>query len=297
MERSANLSTAAHRRTLGDVVVWCLCLVVVIGLPTSGWAQLNQTQHNDGWILAAAHAPGLEGSIWRTDLWVRAQTYQTGSVTLYFCTSNQDNTDAEGYEIEFPEDTNILYVEDVVEEVLGVGGGSWVGAIHYVSDYDVQVYARVYSISADGTQSYGQVIEGIPTSDMSMPSGDPDFPATREHQWMFALKHTADSRFRVNIGMVNPTATGSDFVARIFDSTGNNPPGGAASETVYVPPFSMVQLGDPFAEVNGGEWNAYVVRVGAGTEGSGNLAYASVVDNATNDAYFVRGVKLYTPTD
>jgi len=32
------------------------------------FAQLNQTLHTDGWILAAAHAPGLQGAIWRTDL-------------------------------------------------------------------------------------------------------------------------------------------------------------------------------------------------------------------------------------
>ncbi len=296
MDQLAVAATKINRRLMWHTAV-CLCLVMVAGLPSTARAQLNRTQHKDGWILAAAHAPGLQGSIWRTDLWIRAQTYGTGFVTLTFCTSNQDNTEATEYEVEFPEGTNILYVEDVVEEYVGVGNGSWVGAIHYTSDLDMQVYARVYSISADGTESYGQVIEGIPTSDMSMPSGDPDFPATREHQWMFALKHTADSRFRVNIGMVNPTATGADFHVRLFDSTGNNPPGGTAQEDVYVPPYSMVQLSDPFADINGGEWNAWVVRVGANQEGSGNLAYASVVDNATNDAYFVRGVKLYTPTE
>jgi len=31
--------------------------------------------------------------------------------------------------------------------------------------------------------------------------------------------------------------------------------------------------------------------------GSGAFGYASVVDNATNDAYFVRGVKLMEPEE
>jgi hypothetical protein len=32
------------------------------------------------------------------------------------------------------------------------------------------------------------------------------------------------------------------------------------------------------------------------TDGAGGFAYASVVDNATNDAFFVRGVKKMAPT-
>jgi len=42
--------------------------VVALVVPSVS-AQLNQALHQDGWILAAAHAPGLHGSIWRTDLW------------------------------------------------------------------------------------------------------------------------------------------------------------------------------------------------------------------------------------
>jgi hypothetical protein len=200
--------------------------VASIGLPTIASAQLNQTLHQDGWILAAAHAPGLHGSIWRTDLWVHARTYGTGSATLTFCDAGQDGTNAQQYELEFAEGENIVYVEDVVDYFLHLGGGSWTGAIHYVSEFPVQVYARVYSISADGSRSYGQVIEGVPTADMSMAFNEPSYPGTEEDQWMFAMKHTADGRYRVNIGMVNPTAVATRFWVSIFDGTWNEPPGG-----------------------------------------------------------------------
>ncbi len=295
MESLVRISAAACRRSMSFSVA--ISLIVLTGLPRVAVAQLNRTLHNDGWILAAAHAPGLEGSIWRTDLWVRADTHGSGSVTLYFCRSNQDNTDATGYDVQFPDGNKIVYIEDVVEEYLGIGNGSWVGAMHYTSDFDVQVYARVYSISPDGTASYGQVIEGIPTSDMTLWNDHPDNPGTDEDQWMFAMKHTADNRYRVNIGVVNPTDQAAQFGVRLFDPTGNNPPGGTASEFVNVPPYSMVQLLDPFADVNGGDWSNYVVRVQCGTEGGGALAYASVVDNATNDAFFVRGVKFFRPDE
>jgi hypothetical protein len=77
----------------------------------------------------------------------------------------------------------------------------------------------------------------------------------------------------------------------LYAADGNSPPDQTAGESVVVPPFSMVQLGDPFGDANGGEWNNYQVRVICTTEGGGVFAYASVVDNNTNDAYFVRGVK------
>ena len=286
------------RRVFRLAPICVASLLVAVGLPAPGSAQLNQTLHQDGWILAASHAPGLHGSIWRTDLWVRARTYGTGSATLTFCEAGEDGTDAQGYELEFGEGENIVYVEDVVDHFLHIGGGRWLGAIHYVSEFPVQVYSRVYSISADGSRTYGQVIEGVPTADMSMSFNEPGYPGTQEDQWMFAMKHTADSRYRVNIGMVNPTAVATRFYISIFDATFNDPPGGGTLDfEVQMPPFSMSQLSDPFADVTGGEWSQYIVRVEAAEPGSGAFGYASVVDNATNDAFFVRGVKLMTPNE
>ena len=59
----------------------------------------------------------------------------------------------------------------------------------------------------------------------------------------------------------------------------------------------MVQLGDPYANLMGGDWNTVHIRVLHDTIESWSFAYASVVDNATNDAFFVRGVKSLFPGD
>jgi len=237
-----------------------------------------------------------EGSIWRTDLWVMGQTYGGGTVTLTFCESGEDNTAAEGHIIRFGEPGNIVFIEDVVDHFLDVGDSSWVGAIHYTANVEVQVYARIYSISADGSASFGQLVEGIPTSDMTIPHSDPAFPGTREDQWVFAMRHTADDRFRVNIGVVNPTGVTARIGIGLFNSEGEYP-AGDRYRFVTVPPFSMVQLSDPFADIDGGEWSTHVVRFETGTDGAGLFGYASVVDNATNDAFFVRGVKRYAPDE
>ena len=297
MERQPSGTSVTARWNPCLAPICFAALLLSLALPTTAPAQLNQTQHQDGWILAASHAPGLQGSIWRTDLWVRARTHGTGSATLYFCRSGQNNANATGYALEFTDGENIVYVEDVVDHFLHVGGGSWLGAIHYVSEHPVQVYARVYSISPDGSETYGQVIEGIPTADMSMAFNEPGFPGTQEDQWMFAMKHTADGRYRVNIGMVNPTPVATRFWVSIFDGTFNYPPGWSGAVEVQMPPFSMRQLSDPFADINGGEWSQYIARVETEAPGSGAFGYASVVDNATNDAFFVRGVKLMEPDE
>jgi hypothetical protein len=265
--------------------------------PCVATAQLNQTMHYDGWILAAARAPGLHGSIWRTDLWLNLRTMASDAqVTLYFCRSGEDNSAVEGIPVplDFERWQLTYYFEDAVGSLLGATTGSWVGAIHYTSNVPIQAVARVYSISADGRASYGQSVEGIPTADMS-----PAFEQGNawQAQCMFAAKHTADSRFRVNVGVVNPTTIEAEYGVQMYDNTGNNPGGQAAFVVVTVPPLSMVQLSDPFAEVVGGEWNDMVIRVICHTEGAGAFAYASVVDNVTNDAYFLRGAKLLFPED
>ncbi len=289
--RRLSASEGARWIIVGGIVA---CLLLGPGVAS---AQLNQTMHYDGWILAAARAPGLHGSIWRTDLWLNLLGMASDAeVTLYFCRLGDDNSGVEGIPVplDFERWQRTYYFEDVVGSLLGVTGGSWVGAIHYASNVPIQASARVYSISADGRASYGQLVEGIPTADMS-PDDDPW--NSREHQWMFAAKHTADGRFRVNVGIVNPTSVEASYTVQMFDSTGNDPGGEPAHVSVTVPPMSMVQLSDPFAGVAGGEWSDMLIRTICQTEGGGTFSYASVVDNATNDAYFLRGVKLLFPDE
>jgi hypothetical protein len=265
-----------------------LAIAATLVAPTAS-AQLNQPLHPDGWILAAAHAPGLHGSIWRTDLWLYAGYLSGQNVTLTLCRSGQDNTAAQTFTVTTAPGQYVISIADVVDHFLAVGGGSWVGAIHYTADIPLQAWARVYSISADGSASYGQLVEGIPTEQMS-PSWRDGFP-TNHMQYVYAARHTADGRFRVNVGVVNPTASECDYRVEMFDATRNNPSSGPASIYVTVPAYSMVQLSDPFAFVTGGEWSDHLIQLLCDTSGGGGFMYASAVDNATNDAYFVRGVK------
>ncbi len=275
------------------VLVTAVILLVLFVIEGTATAQLNQPLHEDGWISAAAHAPGLQGSIWRTDLWIYCSE-GSSSVDLFFCPSGHDNTDVVPIRVETG--SLVMHFEDVVEHFLEVGSGTWVGSIHYTAEANIQVWARVYSISPDGSRSYGQVIQGIPTADMS-----PDVPTDtnfRVHQHLCAMKHTADGRFRVNIGILNPTGVAAHYRVEMFGPDGNySLPGLPAAIPVEVPPFSMNQLSDPFGAINDGDWNNAIIQVLCDTVGAGTLAYASVVDNATNDAYFTPAFKVLSPGD
>ena len=278
-------------KRLGTLIASTAAVIVVnVLFATPAAAQLNQPLHRDGWILAAAHSPGLQGSIWRTDIWVVAES-ANATISLELCRSGEDGRNAETHVLSLSDGDRVMYVEDVVDHFLDVGSDGWLGAIHYTADNtNIQVWARVYSVNADGTASYGQLIEGIPTTDMS-PDDDPwDYHV---QQYLYAAKHTADGRFRVNIGVVNPTALEAEYDIIGYNSDGNCSLS-CANDHVSVPPFSMVQLNDPFAEWQGGEWSAASIVVRCKTDGAGGFAYASVVDNATNDAFFVRGIKLLT---
>jgi len=271
------------------------CAVASITLVTLGGgpaaAQRNKELHQDGWILAAAHAPGREGAIWRTDLWV---FYTYGQfeprITFKFCKANPDTTNAQ--ELTIPLDEQIVsHYPNVLDDVLSVGNGSWVGAIHYTATVPVQVWARIYSLSPDGRKSYGQLVNGIPTADITPDSNPWD---SAEQQWLCPIQHTADGRFRVNVGVVNPTAFTATDDLTMFRQNPDDPTGQYTLE-VSVPSFSMTQLNDPFAGADGGEWTSDFIRVTCPTQGAGGFAYASVVDNATNNAYFVRGTKRKGP--
>ncbi len=107
---------------------------------------------------------------------------------------------------------------------------------------------------------------------------------------MVAARHTTDGRYRVNVGVVNPSATAGRFYVEMF--TGDAADREETIGPIVVPAHSMVQTSDAFSAVDGGNWSDKIIRVAPSTEGTTAFAYLSVVDNATNDAYFVRGIKL-----
>ncbi len=225
--------------------------------------------HLEGYVPAAAHAPGRFGSFWTTDLWI----YQQGAsvVHLWFNRTGNDNSDVESVVV--PLDAPVVHIQDVVATLFGTEG---LGSIHYLADGPVVVVSRTWT-PAPGGGSYGQTIPGIPLAQASL-------AGTGQAG---ALRMLVDQRsgFRANLGLVNVSPVPVTVTVEIFTSDGAPAPG-SSSFTVDLAPFDMKQVGDVLSGLEPGQREGLIVRAGVTSAEGAILAYLSTVDNTTNDASY-----------
>lgn len=166
-------------------------------------------------------------------------------------------------------------LDDVLRTTFGVGG---VGGSLHVDVPDgarVVATARTYNRTASGT--YGQFIPGV--------RGE---ATTRRNESPLQLIHAEESPgFRTNVGLVE--VGGSAVVVELTA----HPPAGEAPRSIRVPlePYGFIQQVQLLKTL--GFENAYNVRVSvAVVEGDGAVAaYASVIDNRTQDPTYVEGAR------
>ena len=98
---------------------------------------------------------------WRTDLYVMNPGSGTVSVTVEWLVRGQANPSPDSFTFSLgPGHTEIF--EDIILEEFGfAGGGNANGAFRVVADSEVVVNSRIYA--DDGSQTFGQGFEGVPT--------------------------------------------------------------------------------------------------------------------------------------
>jgi hypothetical protein len=232
--------------------------------------------HVEGYLPAAAHTPGVNGSFWSTDVWI----YQQGAtlVHLWFNPEGEDGTSTESVVV--PLSDPVTHLADVVTTLFGRDEG--VGSIHYLADGPVVVESRTFT-TAPGGGSFGQTIPGIPIAGASI-------PGTSQSD---ALRMVVDqsSGFRSNLGLVNVSPVQTTAQVDVFTADGAPAPG-SSSFTVDLPPFAMQQINDLLSRLDPGERAGLVVRVSVASEEGGLLAYLSTVDNTTNDPSYQEAFRL-----
>jgi hypothetical protein len=150
------------------------------------------------------------------------------------------------------------------------------GPIEIEADAPISVTSRLYTPQLPA-----------PTTGMFVPGLDPADAAPT--QALLLLSHSADpsTGARSNVGAFNPTDTDQQISFRFFDNGG----AGVGSFTRHVAARQAIQINDnEVAEELGlsGDLPSFYALV----EGDGILpvlAYAAVIDNASNDLFFVRG--------
>jgi hypothetical protein len=196
--------------------------------------------------------------VWRTDLCLLNRSGDTATAEITF---HHDDGGSASLTVDVPSGRQIV-VSDVVAE-LGMSGS---GAIEIDADQSLLASSRTYNSAEDGT--FGLFLDGVPVQ-ATADSGDT--------VWLPQLRQ--DAAFRTNIGFAN----GGDIEARVriflYDASGNE----LVSRWRTVEPGAWMQLQEPFSRLAGrNDIDAGYAKVEIGS-GYGVIAYASVIDNATND--------------
>jgi CubicO group peptidase (beta-lactamase class C family) len=210
------------------------------------------------WIAAAAHSSGVHGSVWRTDVCLLNRSSGTATAELRF---RRSDGEAATLVINVSEGEQVV-VSDVVAQMGMTGSGS----IEVFSDQPLLASSRTYNASPEGT--FGLFLNGIPTRG-SATTGDT----------VFLSQLQQNPAFRTNVGLLNSGDTTARVRLYLYDGSGAE----LASRRRVLEPYAWLQLQEPFSRLAGRtDIDSGYVRIEVEL-GDGVIAYASVIDNATND--------------
>jgi hypothetical protein len=237
----------------------------------------------------AAHTPGVNGTMWMSD--VAIQNFQSTPLTVELAViesgeGNPDNvfpiaTGTAGTSVTVPANGSVL-LRDVLAGHRGLG--SVAGAILIGSDRPFAVTSRTYSMTPEGN-TIGQT---VPPARDFIENTIGDTNLTTAVAYVPGL--IDNGSFRSNLGAVVGNASATS--ALTVTVTVRNAAGAlAGTRTISVGPgnFTHVQfnarsiLGTQLFDIGSAEFRI--------TEGDGAVVpYASVIDNSTADAVFITGV-------
>jgi len=210
------------------------------------------------WIAAAANASGEAGSQWRTDLAILNRSGGPAQVTVDF---RGDGGGRQQLQLTLADGEQRL-LADVVGE-LGVEA---VGSLEISSDVRVVVGSRTYNIGSSGT--FGQYLDGVNNAGTA---------AAGDVRWLPQLRQ--DAAFRTNIGVLNTGDAEARVRVRLYNVSGTE----LASTLVTLTPGGRSQLQQPFDNLAGRTDLTDGYATLTVETGDGVIAFASVVDNLTND--------------
>jgi photosystem II stability/assembly factor-like uncharacterized protein len=218
------------------------------------------------WIPAAAHTEGVGGVPWRTDLSLANVGVPDVIAKLTFV--GPDGTETSTF-LHVPKGWTITYPDVVVDQLDSEGPG----AIRIEADGGyLMATSRTFASTVDGT--YGQGIPGVAENDAFDAGESGLLPGLRQ-----------DDDFRSNIGFVNISEAPLQVTVSARAAGGEE----LASRTYSLDGQSWFQANQPFPT-----GTAFAVFESDSADAA-YLAYASVVDSATDDPTYVAAVRMADP--
>jgi PKD repeat protein len=218
-------------------------------------------------VSAAAQTSGQGGTTWRTELSLVNTGLEGATVTLRFLPSLAEKT------IYLAPRQSATFANTLFE-VFGLSSGAGavtIDASSAGSSAQLRVTSRTFTAGNVGT--YGQ----------SVPDVQPD----QLQKTLYVTGIRNGSAYRTNIGLVNRGTTTIAPELTLYSPSGNV----IATKTVTLAPSSFQQsaLWSYFPEVQNASYDVMTLKIGS-SETSSVSAYASVVDNATQDPIYIQAV-------
>jgi hypothetical protein len=233
---------------------------------------------------AAGRGPGAAGSIWRTDLWIKAPAGSTVALEFH---PRDATTDAAAATAQVSIPSGVLYLPDVLKTTFNLDQAF--GNILLRSPAGVSATVRVYTTAGTGG-SYGAAFMAMPTSMAMYGSGGMMNGDDRYQVYVLGLQPQPQAR--VNVEVTNPGNSAINGTVEILDADGLIAGGGPVSLPFSIRAYSSHQFANVLSGVTSrfGDGSTLQLRVRLANGSTGMImVIASVTDNVTNDTYTVMG--------
>ena len=237
-------------------------------LADTGWT-LAGSAPSTSWILpSSVHAPGIGGAFFTTTLTVANTGTTSAAVTLKFLGHDKDGTSGPSATQTLLPGASVTY-PDVLVALFGAPSGAYGAILITAQTTSLNVVAQNSTPNPGGAGTFGQSVPALAAADLV---------ASGSSRTIVAV--TDDANFRTNLVLANATSSPVTASLALLDSSGAT----LGSSTVPLLPLEMTQIGAVGRTLAGGSnvTNATLVLTTA-TAGGSFAAYASVIDNGTND--------------
>jgi len=219
------------------------------------------------YLPGAANIGGAYGSRWTTDLELMNRGADSASYSVELLVRDQANSAPEAMSFELAPGRAVRY-DNVLESLFEAEGA---GTLRVTATRgDLLASARTASREGDGF--FGQYIEAMDWLDSA---------GIGQGQYLIQLQN--DDAARTNIGVVNACDLTIQVDVAFFASDGSS----LGGEQLDLEPFASSQINNVLSKKTLGDVNDAFAIVTSSTDGAAFFAFASVVDNGTNDPIFV----------
>jgi PKD repeat protein len=220
-------------------------------------------------VSVATYGGGIGSTSWRTELNLFNAGSQGANVSLIFLPTAGGSVVTRSL---FLAPRQATTYANALVDLFGIGAGAGALGIEATSagaSADLRVSSRTFTTGAAGT--YGQSV--------------PDVQSQELEQTLYVTGITANESYRTNIGVVNRGSAPMNAMLTLYSRTGAT----LSSKSVSVPAnsFQQAPLSSFFPEVTGTSQDVLTMRVAA-TSSDAITAYASVVDNLTQDPVYIQ---------